>query len=222
MPTQTFFNLPEDKRQALIVIALNEFANHDYANASISRIVAQANIAKGSIYQYFQDKKELYLYLVELASQEKITFLRSANPAEPQVGFFAYLRLLFGASAEFDLSHPTLSRVVYRAVYGNLPFRDQAIKQTKDISLEYIKHLVKQGIAQGDIDASVDLELAAFVINTLSNELGNFILERMEVEPKQLADSGSLDLDMQTIEKIFDNLIHVLSHGLGSKSSVPE
>ena len=44
MPKETFFNLPEDKRQAILDLAIEEFAAHDYKNASISRIVERAGI----------------------------------------------------------------------------------------------------------------------------------------------------------------------------------
>lgn len=219
MPNSTFFNLPEDKRESLTKIAIEEFASHDYANASISRVVAQAKIAKGSLYQYFQDKKDLYLYLVELASQEKINFLRNAEPPESRMDFFRYLRWLFSTSARFDLTHPALSQVVYRATYGELPFREEIMQRTKGISFDYIQQLVSQGVEQGDIEAEVDPELAAFVINTLANELGTFILDRLGIEPQRLAQTGPLTLDMQAIEKIFDDLIQVLEHGMGRKPS---
>jgi TetR/AcrR family transcriptional regulator len=65
MPKPTFFNLTDDKRQRLIDLAIEEFAENDYDLASISKIVAQAGIAKGSFYQYFEDKKDLYQYLLE-------------------------------------------------------------------------------------------------------------------------------------------------------------
>ena len=72
MPNQTFFNLPEKKRVTIIKLAIAEFANKDYKNASITKIVKQAKIAKGSFHQYFEDKKELYLYLVDLASKSNL------------------------------------------------------------------------------------------------------------------------------------------------------
>ncbi len=62
MPSQTFFNLPKEKRDTLIKIALNEFSANEYNSASVSRIVKETGIAKGSFYQYFQDKKDLYLF----------------------------------------------------------------------------------------------------------------------------------------------------------------
>lgn len=220
MPNQTFFNLPEKKRNKLTEVAIAEFAAYDYTNASISRIVADAKIAKGSFYQYFQDKKDLYLHLVELASQERINFLRSTDPPEPQKGFFRYLRWLLGASAQFDLTHPTLSRIVNGAAYSDLPFRDEAVKRTQEISLEYVKELVSQGIAQGDISSDISPDLAAFVVSTLlGNELGKFILAQMKIDPQMLTKEQPLDVDMQIVEKIFDDLVIILETGISSKSS---
>ena len=57
MPKDTFTNLPEEKRRHFLNIAIKEFAEHPYNTASISEIVRQAGIAKGSVYQYFENKK---------------------------------------------------------------------------------------------------------------------------------------------------------------------
>jgi hypothetical protein len=56
--SQTFSNLPEEKRQRILRIAIDEFADNDYDSASVSRIVARAGIAKGSFYQCFVDKDD--------------------------------------------------------------------------------------------------------------------------------------------------------------------
>ena len=53
MPKDTFFNLPEDKRALICKVALEEFGEYTFDQASINRIVAKAGIAKGSFYQYF-------------------------------------------------------------------------------------------------------------------------------------------------------------------------
>jgi AcrR family transcriptional regulator len=60
MPKPTFFNLPEAKRLLIIDTSLEEFASNTYDKASLSQIVLKAGIAKGSMYQYFNDKEELY------------------------------------------------------------------------------------------------------------------------------------------------------------------
>lgn len=64
LPTQTFFNLPEDKKKRLIAGAMKEFSAKSLNEASISNIVKNAKISRGSFYQYFEDKKDLYFYLI--------------------------------------------------------------------------------------------------------------------------------------------------------------
>ncbi len=67
--SQTFSNLPEEKRQRILRIAIDEFADNDYDSASGSRIVAWAGIATGSFYQSFADKDDLWGDSCRLASR---------------------------------------------------------------------------------------------------------------------------------------------------------
>jgi aryl-alcohol dehydrogenase-like predicted oxidoreductase/AcrR family transcriptional regulator len=78
VPKSTFLNLPAAKRKLITDLALDEFAAHSFQRASLSRIVARARIAKGSMYQYFEDKFDLYIYVLELAEARKAELLREA------------------------------------------------------------------------------------------------------------------------------------------------
>ena len=220
MPHQTFFNLPDKKRQKITDLAIAEFANNDYKNASITKIVKQAKIAKGSFYQYFEDKKELYLYLVDLASEEKLAFMQRAKPPEPNMGFFPYLRWLFDLGTQFDLTHPQLSQIVYRTVYGDVPFRDEVLAMTQASSNEYIKQLVQNGIKQGDLASDINPDMAVFAINTLGEGLRHYIPTQLGLDTKQIAQKGvDKNIDLKAIDQIFDDLFHFLEHGLGNKTS---
>ena len=64
MPTATFTRLPSARRERLVADAIAEFAERSYAEASLSRIARRSGIAKGSFYQYFENKLDLYRYLV--------------------------------------------------------------------------------------------------------------------------------------------------------------
>ena len=72
MPSQTFFNLTEEKRQKLIEASINEFSKSSFYDASINNIINEAKISRGSFYMYFQDKEDLYKYLLE---NHKNTFI---------------------------------------------------------------------------------------------------------------------------------------------------
>ena len=64
MPTSTFFRLPQEKRQRLVDAAWEEFSADSFAQASINQIVHRARIPRGSFYQYFSDKEDLFWYLM--------------------------------------------------------------------------------------------------------------------------------------------------------------
>lgn len=64
MPTSTFFNLPPPKREKLLCAAITEFARRPYGEVSINRIIQGAEIPRGSFYQYFADKTDLFRYVL--------------------------------------------------------------------------------------------------------------------------------------------------------------
>lgn len=65
MPKQTFYNLPEEKRERLIDAAIDEFTIRSLREASITNIIKQAEIPRGSFYQYFEDLDDLFFYLIK-------------------------------------------------------------------------------------------------------------------------------------------------------------
>lgn len=64
MPTSTFFNLPPPKREKLLHAAVAEFSRKPYGEVSINRIIQGAEIPRGSFYQYFADKTDLFRYVL--------------------------------------------------------------------------------------------------------------------------------------------------------------
>ncbi|MBA3924928.1 TetR/AcrR family transcriptional regulator [Listeria rustica] len=64
----------EDKRDKILMVAVEEFADHGYKAASTNRISEVAGVSKGLIFHYFGSKEKLYTaavtYSVDLAMQE--------------------------------------------------------------------------------------------------------------------------------------------------------
>lgn len=65
MPTKLFNELPEEKKQRITQAALEEFAANRFDNASTNTIVKNCDISKGSLFKYFENKEDLYFYLVD-------------------------------------------------------------------------------------------------------------------------------------------------------------
>lgn len=213
MPKQTFYNLPGEKRRLILDLAIEEFAAHDYKNASISNIVARAGVAKGSLYQYFEDKRDLYFYLLELAMGEKKQFLAQTTPPDPGMNLFDYLRWMMRMGAQFEMSRPRLARVAYRALFGDRPFGDEPFEQMRRSVLDYYHRLIDMGITSGCIDARIDKSVAVFMLSTLFNEFGRFTIEHFAIDPQALF-HGDVNYQEMNVEEMADQLIGILERGL--------
>lgn len=71
MPKSTFFHLSEEKQRRLLEAASIEFSRVALKEASIANIIKLAEIPRGSFYQYFEDKEDLYYYYFDLLSQDR-------------------------------------------------------------------------------------------------------------------------------------------------------
>ena len=69
MPTSTFFNLPPPKKERLLRAAVEEFARKPFNQVSINRIIQAAEIPRGSFYQYFTDKADLFQHILSYFSR---------------------------------------------------------------------------------------------------------------------------------------------------------
>lgn len=92
MPSATFFNLPEEKRQRLIEVAWDEMTAVSFDKVSINRIIQNANISRGSFYQYFADKADLLHFLLEQVCQNMEQALKSRKEPRDEDLFAAALK----------------------------------------------------------------------------------------------------------------------------------
>jgi len=216
MPKPTFLNLPEEKRQAFLKIALAEFADNDYNSASISKIVEKAGIAKGSLYQYFEDKQDLFLYLTDVSNQEMLQAIRQSLPPDPQAGFFETLRWQMSITVLTAVQYPIQSRLARRAYTSPLPFRDKMLEQARKVRSEHFEAMVKKAQTNGELRPNVDPAVASFMVQGLMNDLGSFLQSKLgDADQKRQSKRKGDWITRPEVEQVFDQVIAVLKHGLG-------
>ncbi len=76
MPTETFKNLSDEKKQSILNAAKNEFSKVSFSESSINKIIKEAGISRGSFYMYFIDKEDLYETVIENQLKKNFKFLR--------------------------------------------------------------------------------------------------------------------------------------------------
>ena len=171
MPRPTFFNLPEDKRRNLVEIALDEFAEHTYTGFSISRFVARAGVAKGSFYQYFDDKMDLFRWLLfEDGGRRKLEFIRNSGALDSS-DWWSMLASIMLAGIGFGLANPRLARVSMAVWFpSGDPDLHALHVQTQALSRQAMRNLLTQGQEAGAVRKDIDLELGAELLVSVSQK----------------------------------------------------
>lgn len=95
MPKHSFTNLPKEKQTRILNAALAEFSTHLYHEASINQIIKTAEISRGSFYQYFDEKEDLYFYMInEIVESSATRFIQQTLQKKSIDLFDVYRELL--------------------------------------------------------------------------------------------------------------------------------
>lgn len=99
-----FYSLEAEKQERIINAALKEFARNGYDKASTNEIVKEAEIAKGSLFSYFNNKKELYLFILDYVA--KVIEQIYAEVDWQEADFFARVRQLGAVKYKIYKKYP--------------------------------------------------------------------------------------------------------------------
>ena len=207
MPRETFFNLPEEKQALILEVALDEFASHSFDQASVNRIVARSGIAKGSFYQYFENKKDLYLYLLQRIGEAKLAYLAPVMGDAGQRDFFTLLRDLYVAGIRFAVDHPRYAAFGKKLMESRgTPIYAEVVEGNTAAASTFFETMLRTAIAQGQVRPDLDASLFAYLIASMNTVVMEYYVEQV-----------SREYDDRLIE-IVDQFIEFLKHGLAKEA----
>jgi AcrR family transcriptional regulator len=214
MPKQTFFNLPDEKRRIIVDTAVDEFAEYGFEAASINRIVANSSIAKGSFYQYFTDKMDVFKHLMDILAQEKSDYFKDKHPPGTNLDMFQYYRWLIKTGMAFNSTNPRLVQAISRVLLAEGLFYGKSFEEYREQSTRMLTAMIQQAVERGEVDPSVDLDLAVMVMETWNNAITNYFLK----EGVKQQDVMQWVRSAKTQERI-DKMLYVMEYGLRKTES---
>ncbi|GFZ33441.1 AcrR family transcriptional regulator [Clostridium zeae] len=215
MPKNTFFNLNEEKREKVMRAAVSEFSNNGFENANIGNIAKTASVAKGSMYQYFENKKELFLFSLQWSLELVMNkYGKYLVLADDNINIFDYL---------YQSSKDMWSQVndereviifiqdVFLGKYNHLT--NESMKYMMKVSDEYILKIVQDGKRNGSIRTDIEDEIIALFISGVSMKIKERMMNRAREAGEDIVDES-----FEIIEKDIKSMIELLKNGLGTKS----
>jgi len=156
----------ESRRRQIIDAAVELFDARGYAATTIDEVAAKAGVAKGSVYNYFENKDKLFQQVVAatLASAEADTaaLLEAPLPARQKLeGLVDYWHRRLG-------HHVKIGRLVLEFMLGAARHQGgemaATLREVFDAWRQRIAGVLAQGVAGGQFPADLDCARAASLI----------------------------------------------------------
>lgn len=209
MPTQTFLNLPEEKRTRILDAAIYEFSSHQFIDVSIAKIIEKAEIPRGSFYQYFMDLKDLYKHIFDIIVEKKLVYLHKAQEGFKNDDIFQVIKNLYLGALDFAASEPELAKIGNMFYKEPESFRKEIMGGLEGKTSDFYLNLLKASYDKGEIDPNVDLEMAAFIFTTMNLSIIDFFITKTNKADLL----SNKELMIETINKMF----YILTNGVKKK-----
>lgn len=219
MPKPTFEKLSNHKRETFIKEFLEEFAANNYDKASVSVVVKKLNIAKGSVYQYFDNKLDLYLYLKSLCEMAKRQYVLGIQ-RDNYTNFWEYYRAQYEAGIQFDLEHPLKSQFLYRmGEKESSEVLQGFMKEWKQQAIQAYTGIIQKEIDQGYFRKDISAEAMTYFLVAVSMGIGDVLRDRYDIDfDKNIKDGRPVyALDKSALMKAVDEQIVLLKGALDLK-----
>lgn len=210
MPNQAFFNLSPEKRNLVFSMAVEEFASSNYDTASINQICKKSNIAKGSFYQYFEDKLDLYKYVMTIAIESKIKFFSVILSEFSELTLQEQIRLLFIKAIEFAKSYPQYAALGEQfSREDNETARLAVIKEGESQAEALFTNMIEHAKSKGEISSGVDTIALSLMLHSLNRTVNEYMMNKF-------GENSYRNYD-EDVSKLVNSLLYVIFNGVKGK-----
>ncbi|WP_312642883.1 TetR/AcrR family transcriptional regulator [Hydrogenoanaerobacterium sp.] len=173
MPTVTFENLPEEKKNRILEAAIDEFAEYRFSDASINRIVKAAGIPRGSFYQYFRNKEDIYMLVIEKISKGKMEIFSRAPALSEGATFFDAAIAAVPSILEWVQRCPKYDRIGMLMTQDSSEFMQHIIEQMQTAQhsvIDFLKRDQQCGLIRKDADLELVVQMFLPIMTTTLRE----------------------------------------------------
>lgn len=210
MPKKTFNRLDDDKKERVMRAAIEEFQAHGFENAKMEAIAHNAGVAKGSIYQYFDNKKELFLYSVTWTMEY---FMKIIDRQTPLKDLDVYDYFLSGSRERFEIlkREPLLvaySMNIYKGTLSDLA--QEAYKELYQAGEDYELRLIANGKKKGTIRKDLDDKILLLFFQGVTEKFTVKLFEKA-----RSFDFDPTDEQYHEMENLLKDMVLLLKQGMG-------
>ena len=158
----------DSTREKLLKAAISLFHEFGYNATSVQDIVSEANVPKGSFYNYFKSKEELAIAASDVFYPFALGLLELENTSSPVGRLRKYLRLTLKEMQRYQYVRGCLVGNFASEITNATPALKKRITEHLDKATRRIAVVVSQAQAAGEMDPGVPtMDLSRFILNSL-------------------------------------------------------
>lgn len=153
-----FYDLPQKKQQAILNAGFHVFSQNSYKKSPMREIAETAGISKSLLFHYFQNKKDLYLFLWDACARLTIRVMEESGCYE-QTDLFGGMDRGMQAKLRLMRQYPDIGVFAVRAFYEKDPEVSADIQASMD---QYLAIHAQRKLQEVDPEAfipGIDLEM---------------------------------------------------------------
>ncbi|MCA9630961.1 MAG: TetR/AcrR family transcriptional regulator [Myxococcales bacterium] len=191
----------EARRQQILECALEAFSERGYHATSIGDICERARIGRATLYQYFTDKRDVLMALLEgilakvvKAVEERESLSVNLPPAlrPTPAQSIAFMRARFIAFLSLVFEDEATTRLILRAARGADGVVDELLGRLDAVVIESIEQELRLAIRAGIVrDLDVPF-VARFFVGGLEKVVLRAIDEERPLDIEQIAEQAAL------------------------------
>jgi AcrR family transcriptional regulator len=153
------------RRETIIQAASDLFATHDFAKVQMDQVAEKARVAKGTVYNYFESKDQLYLSIMKIRLNNLLLLLEEAfdKREDAQKNLRSFLSHFYG----FMLKHPSFYLIWKKEQWRLNSDSKEEIHIIKDKIQGLLEKVLKVGIRKGTFKKGHAPSVAGFILGIL-------------------------------------------------------
>jgi len=198
MPTKRFDNVEPEKQKRILDAACREFVAHGFENALLNVIVKEADISKGSLYYYFEDKLDLFLAVCDRHTKDIFAEIGGVDPGEYSDDFWADVEAHTRRLLEFTLSNPEILVLLREIIYlGRSPHAGTAVRELYEEWKDHFAGFVRKGQEMGAVRTDLPFDIIVDVLFYLGEVMDSWLSRYWDEKPvEELYKTALLFIDM--------------------------
>lgn len=160
-------NFDED---TVVDLAMEAFWSHGYGNTSPAQLAEATGVGKGSLYNTFGSKRELFERALTRYDQQGAEFCTSTlnEPGSTRERLRAWMRFTVDSGLAQPVPRGCLMVNTAMEMSGHDPEANRAVRVAQEHMIEAFRVRIEQGLRDGDVRPDTDARaFGEFVLNTI-------------------------------------------------------